>query len=47
MIFTTKTKEISRNKWIVEILQEGQKIGEYKRNYPLLNTFCPFQQNDN
>lgn len=31
---------------LVEIYQDGNKIGEYTRNYSyMLNTFCPFQQN--
>lgn len=30
----------------VEVYYEGDKIGQYVRNYPhLLHTFCPFQQN--
>jgi hypothetical protein len=51
-MYTTKTTKISNGKgyWdslLVEIFQDENKIGEYKRNYDILYaTFYPFKQGE-
>lgn len=52
MIYTVKTSPISNGpnyigSTLVEIFGDGEKIGEYKRNYSSYGeeTFCPFTQN--
>lgn len=50
--YTTQTKTIDRgvegfNHLDVDILDDGRKIGSYRRNYPsLIHTFVPFVQSD-